>query len=72
MAVGKLLTATPDRLGRSMSSIGVVITAKSFSAQKNSFLPCAKVTISDVRKKMVLSGGLAEINLFNSDPPPYK
>ena len=72
MAVGKLLTATPDRLGRSMSSIGVVITAKSFSAQKNSYLPCAQTTISDVRKKMVLSGGLAKIDLFNSDSPPYK
>ena len=51
MAVGKLLTATPDKLGWSMSSIGVVITAKSFSAQKNSYLPCAQTTISDVRKK---------------------
>ena len=51
MAVGKLLTATPDKLGWSMSSIGVVITPKSFSAQKNSYLPCAQATISDVRKK---------------------
>ena len=72
MAVGKLLTATPDKLGWSMSSIGVVITPKSFSAQKDSFLPCAQTTISDVRKKRILSGGLAKIDLFNSDPPPYK
>ena len=72
MAVGKLLTATPDELGWSMLGIVVVITPKSFSAQKISYLPCAQTTISDVRKKMVLSGGLAEINLFNSDPPPYK
>ena len=51
MAVEKLLTATPDELGWSMLYIGVVITPKSFSAQKNSYLPCAQATISDVRKK---------------------
>ena len=72
MAVGKLLTATPDKLGWSMLGIGVVITPKYFSAQKNSFIPFAQTTISDVRKKRILSGGLAKMDLFNSDSPPYK
>ena len=72
MAVEKLLTATPDELGWSMLGIGVVITPKSFSAQKISYLPCAQATISDVRKKRILSGGLAKMDLFNSDSPPYK
>ena len=72
MNIEKLLTATPDKLGWSMLGISVVITPKSFSAQKNSFLPCAQATNSDVLKKWILSGGLAKIHLFNSDPPPYK